>query len=78
MLQPSIWIGDTATMMDMTPHAKGMVGMKKSVKTVSIVVGNKQVDSLVAIGNIPGVVCDSQGNQMLPVKMTNIAICLAF
>ena len=42
--------------MDMTPHAKGMVGMKKSAKTVSIVMGNKQVENSVAIGDIPGVV----------------------
>ena len=40
--QTSIWIGDTAATMDMTPHAKGMVGMKKSGKTVSAVMGNKQ------------------------------------
>ena len=74
LLQPSIWIGNTAVMMDMTPHAKGMVGMKKSAKTVSIVMGNKQVENSVAIGDIPGVVCNNQGNQVLPVKMTNIAL----
>ena len=61
-------------MMGMTPNAKGMVGMKKTPKTVSIVMGNKQVKTLVAIGNIPGVVCNNQGNQVLPVKMTNIAL----
>ena len=42
LLQPTIWIGDMAATMDMTPHAKGMVGVKKSVETVSIVMGNKQ------------------------------------
>ena len=73
-LQPSIWIGNTAAMMDMTPHAKVMVGMKKTVKTVIIVMGNKQVKNLVAISNIPGVVCNNQSNQVLPVKMTNIAL----
>ena len=51
-----------------------MVGVKKSVETMSIVMGNKQVENSVAIGNIPGVVCDNQGNQVLPVKMTNIAL----
>ena len=63
-----------ATTMDMTPHAKGMVGVKKSAETVSIVMGNKQVENSVAIDNIPGVVCDNQGNQVLPVKMTNVAL----
>ena len=70
--QPTIWVGDTATTMNMTPHAKGMVGVKKSAETVSIVIGNKQVENLVASGNIPGVVCDNHGNQVLPVKMTKI------
>ena len=60
--------------MDMTPHARGMVGIKKSAETVSIVMGNKQVENSVAIGDIPGVVCDNQGNQIFPVRMTNIAL----
>ena len=72
--QPTIWIGDMAATMDMTPHAKGMAGVKMSVETVNIVMGNKQVENSVAIGDIPGVVCDNQGNQILPVKMTNIAL----
>ena len=74
LLQPTIWIGDTAATMDMTPHVKGMVGVKKSVETVRIVMGNKQVENSVAIGDIPGVVCDNQGNQVLAVKMANIAL----
>ena len=28
LLQPTIWIGDMAPSMDMTPHAKGMVGVE--------------------------------------------------
>ena len=71
LLQPIIWIGDTTATMDMIPHAKGI---KKSVETVSIVMGNKQVKNSVAIRDIPGVVGDNQGNQILPVKMTNIAL----
>ena len=47
---------------------------QKSAETVSIVMGNKQVKNSVAIRAIPGVVCDNQGNQVLPVKMTNIAL----
>ena len=68
--QPTIWIGNMATTMDMTPHAKGIVGVKKSVEMVSIIMGNKQVENSVAMGGIPGVICDNQGNQILPVKMT--------
>ena len=72
--QPTIWIGNMATTMDMTPHAKGIVGVKKSVEMVSIIMGNKQVENSVAIGGIPGVICDNQGNQILLVKMTIIAL----
>ena len=61
-------------MMDMIPHARGMVGMKKNAKAVNIVMGNKQIENLVAISDIPGVVCNSQGSQVLPVKMINIAL----
>ena len=74
LLQLTIWISDTAATMDLTPHVKGTVGGNKSAETVSIVMGNKQVENSVAIGDIPGVVCDNQGNQVLPVKMTNIAL----
>ena len=75
---PSTWTffcyGDIAATMDMTPHVKGMVGIMKSAETVSIVMGNKQVENLVSIGDIPGVVCDNQGYQILPVRMTNIVL----
>ena len=60
--------------MDMTPQVKGMAGMKKSAKTVSIVMGNKQVENLATVGNIPMIVCDNQGNQVVSVKMTNVAL----
>ena len=61
--QPSIWIGDTAATMDMTPHDMGMVNKLMSKDSVSIVMGNKQVEKSIVIGNIPSVVCDNQGNQ---------------
>ena len=53
-----IWIGHTATTMDMTPHAVGLLGIRKPTEMVSIVMGNKQVKKYVAIREIPGVVCD--------------------
>ena len=65
------WIGNTAATMDMTPHAVGMVGIRKPTEMVSVVMGNKQVKKSVAIRDIPGVVCDNQGNQKLPVKVSN-------
>ena len=70
--QPMIWIRDMATTMDMTPHDLGMVGIKKPDEMVHIVMGNKQVEKSIAIGDIPGIVCDNQGNQKLAVKMKNV------
>ena len=72
--QPTIWIGNAAVTMDMTHHAKGMVGVKKSAENMSIIMGNKQVKNSVAIRDIPGVVSDNQGNHILPTKMTNVAL----
>ena len=42
LLQTSICNGDTADMTDMPPHAKDMVGMKKSAKTVSIIINKSK------------------------------------
>ena len=74
LFQPRIWNSDTAATMDMTPHALTMVGVRKPNEMVSIVMSNKQVKKSVAIGDIPGVVCNNQGNQKLPVKMSNAAL----
>ena len=60
--------------MDMTPHDLGVVGIKKPHEMVSIVMGNKQVQDSIAIGDIPGVVCDNQGNQELVGKKKNVVL----
>ena len=44
-MQPSIWIGDTVATMDMTPHDIGMVNKHAAKESVSIIMGNKQVES---------------------------------
>ena len=44
-MQPSIWIGDTAATMDMTPHNIGMVNKHAAKENVSIIMGNKQVEN---------------------------------
>ena len=74
LLQPTIWISNTAAIKDMTPHALRMVGEQKPKEMVSVVIGNKQVKKSVAIGDIPGIVCNNHGNQKFPVKMSNIAL----
>ena len=50
LTQPSIWIGDTVAMMDMTPHGIGMVNKHAAKDSVSIM-GNKQVEKSITIGD---------------------------
>ena len=71
---PEIWIGDTAATTDMTPHRKGMTEVSRPTSDVHIVMGNKQVEKLTAIGSISSVVCNNQGNQKFNVKMTDLAL----
>ena len=63
LTQLTIWIGDTAATMDMTPCVIGMINKKQAKESVSIVMGNKQVEKLVTIGDIPSMVCDNQGTK---------------
>ena len=74
LTQPTIWIGDTAAMMDMTPYSVGMINKKEAKESVSIVMGNKQVEKLVAIGDILSMVHDNQGNQVMGALMKDVAL----
>ena len=48
--------------MDMTPHELVMINKQMSKDSVSIMIGNKQVEKSIVIGNIPSVVCHNQGS----------------
>ena len=74
LTQPTIWIGDMAAMMDMMPYLVGMINKKEAKESVSIVMGNKQAEKLVAIGDIPSMVCDNQGNQVMEALMKDVAL----
>ena len=49
LTQPTIWIGDMAATMDMTPYLVGMIHKKEAKESVSIMMGNKQVEKLVCV-----------------------------
>ena len=53
------WIGDTAAMMDMTPHNIGTVNKHAAKESVSIIMGNKQVEKSIAIGDLPSIICNN-------------------
>ena len=68
-----IWIGDTAATMDMMPHDIGMIKKQTSKEIVSIVMGNKQIEKSVAVGDIPSIMCDNQGQYVMHVPMKDVA-----
>ena len=74
LTQPSIWIGDTAAIMDLTPHNIGMVNKHAEKESISIMMGNKQVEKSVAIGDIPSMICNNQGVQIVKAMMKDVAL----
>ena len=74
LMQPSIWIGDTAAMMDMTPHDIGMVNKCAAKESVSIIMGNKQVEKSITIGDIPSVICNNQCVQIMQSTMKDVEL----
>ena len=60
--------------MDMTPYLVGMINKKEEKGSVSIVMGNKQVEKSVAIGDILSMVCDNQGNQVMGALMKDVTL----
>ena len=74
LMQPSIWIGDTVATMEMTPHNIGMVNKHAAKESVSIIKGNKQVKKSIAIGDIPSMICNNQGVQIVKAMMKDLAL----
>ena len=68
-----IWIGDTAATMGMMPHDIVMINKETSKECVSIVMGNKQIEKSVALGDIPSIMCDNQGHHIMHITMKDVA-----
>ncbi len=69
---PDIWIADTAATVHSTPHVKGMTNLKKAGSNDAIVVGNGSNEQAGCIGDIKGVVCDKNGNQLKETVMCEV------
>ena len=59
--------------MDITPHDIAMVNKHVSKESVSIVLGNKQVEKSIAIGDIPCMICNNQGVQIVQAILNDVA-----
>jgi hypothetical protein len=72
LLQPSIWIGDTAATVHMSPHHEGMVNMKNT--RGGITVGNGEVMVTKKIGDIPCEIMDKHGNPLKNCVIKDVAL----
>ena len=61
-------------MMAMTPYDIGMVNKYAAKESVSIVMGNKQVEKSITIGDLPSVICNNQGVQIVQATMKDVAV----
>jgi gag-polypeptide of LTR copia-type len=59
---PNIWIGDTGASTHSTPHMHGLINMQAADKSDGIRIGNNQINSVKAIGDLPGTFYDKHGN----------------
>ena len=73
-MQPSIWIRDTVAMMNLAPNNIGMVNKHAAMESVSIIMGNKQVEKSITIRDLPSVICNKQGMQLVQAMMKDVAL----
>jgi hypothetical protein len=59
---PNVWIGDTGASVHMTPHKIGMMNLREATKNDYVTIGNGKTEAATNIGDIPGVICDMNGN----------------
>ena len=60
--------------MDMMPHDIGMVNKQEAKQSVSIIMGNKQVEKSIVIGDILSMICDNQGVQIVEAMMKDVVL----
>ena len=55
-------------------HTIGMVNKQAEKGSVNIIMGNKQVEKSIAIGDIPSMICDNQGVQIVKAMMKDVVL----
>jgi hypothetical protein len=71
---PNVWVGDTGTSCNSTPHKEGIEGMHQLTNGIGIENGNGSLSKVTASGEIPGMVCDKTGNEVTPVKLEDVRL----
>ena len=71
---PCVWIGNTGATKHITPHTQGMNNMKQDKSGTGITMGNDTVTKGTHTGDLPGIRCDHQGNQIDNIVLTNVSV----
>ena len=71
---PCVWIGDTGATKHITPYTQGMKNIKQDKSGTGITMGNDTVAKGTHTGDLPGIRCDHQGNQLDNVVLTNMSV----
>ena len=75
---PCIWIADSAATTHTTSDENGAIpidgGNGKNAGN-SITMGNGTVESVAKVMNIPGVICEKNGNEVNPATLSEVSIC---
>ena len=66
---PNVWIADTGATVHSTPHAAGMVDIKRASGMDSVTMGNSGSIKVTIIGNINGTICNKFGNEVCVSQM---------
>jgi hypothetical protein len=74
LMDPNVWIADTAATVHMTPHEMGCTNARKASEVNSITMGNGSNEKAKKIVDIPCTACDKHGNQITEVRMKDVTI----
>jgi len=69
LMDPNVWIADTAATVHNTPHMDGMTNLRDAEKSDAITMGNGISEKAVKIANINGVMCDMHGVEIAKATM---------
>jgi hypothetical protein len=73
LLDPNIWIADTAASVHMTAHQQGLMNIRTATNDETIMMGNGNSELATVIGTLPGTVCDQYGNELNKVAIENVS-----
>jgi hypothetical protein len=71
LLDPNVWIADTAASVHMTAHKQGMTNLRPA-SSEKITMGNGVSETTSEIGTLPGTVCDQYGNELNKVAIEEV------